>query len=752
MAQQNRMNKYYKFGAYLLVVILVNVAGVTLFVRADLTSDNIYSLSEASKTAVSALNEPLTINVFFTQNLPAPHNNTERYLHDLLEEYSIHSNKYFNYRFYDVSADEGDIDESAKRNQEMARNYGINPVQIQNIEQDEVKFQNAYMGMVMIHGDVVDKIPTITSTEDLEYQITSKIEKMNNKISVLLGMDTPVQLKLFFSSSLETVAPQLRMNGLMDIPGKVEEMVGRLNDKYYGKLAFSQFDPAANPAWEQAADEYNVLTLQWPSLKDRAGNETVPPGRGSAGLVVARGDKFQSIPLIRVVNLPLFGTQYQMTDLGELEKQIGEVIDDVIGINKKIGYLTSHGTLPLRSGMPNIPGMQQPQQENLGNFNKLVSNDYSILDVDLKDEAGIPDGIDCLILGGPKEPFNDYELFQIDQFLMKGKSLALFLDPYIEVKLPQNQMQYNRQQQPIYRPVNTDIEKLLEYYGLTIEKSYVMDINCFEQRIPQAYGGGTRQLYFAPMIKNEKINEDLVFMKNIKGLIMLLSAPVKLLNNTLSQNGLMGDIVFSSSPESWTMSGRIDLNPWSLQPPADQTQLASQPLAVLVQGEFPSYFAGRGIPEKPAKAEPEEDAAGLGADPSAQSTAAAPAENAGADSNEFKDFSQAGALIKKGGPGKIFLIGSSEILKNNVIDEQGSSTNATFVLNVLDELNNRNEYAEMRSKSQRFNPLGDTGPGLRTFVKTFNIAGLPIIVVVFGVFVWVRRNARKRTIEAMFNR
>ena len=751
MAQQNRMNKYYKFGVYLLIVSLVNIAGVTLFVRADLTSDKIYSLSKASKKTVSALNEPLTINVFFTQNLPAPHNNTERYLHDLLEEYSIHSNKYFNYRFYDVSADEGDISESAKHNQEMARNYGIYPVQIQNIEQDEVKFQNAYMGMVMIHGDVVDKIPTITSTEDLEYQITSKIEKMNNKISVLLGMDTPVQLKLFFSSTLEAVAPQLRMDGLMEIPAKVEEMVDRLNDKYYGKLAFSQYDPAENPAWQEAAGKYNVLTLQWPSLKDRSGNEVVPPGRASAGLVVAKGDKFQSIPLIRVINLPLFGTQYQMTDLNKLEKQIGEVIDDIIEINKKIGYLTSHGTIPLRSGMPNIPGMQQPQQESLGNFNKLVANDYSIIDVDLKDEAGIPDGIDCLILGGPKEPFNDYELFQIDQFLMKGKSLALFLDPYIEVKLPQNQMQYNRQQ-PIYRPINTGIEKLLEHYGLTIEKSYVMDINCFEQRIPQAYGGGKRQLYFAPMIKSEKINEDLAFMKNIKGLIMLLSAPVKLLNSTLSQNGLMGDIVFSSSPESWTMSGRIDLNPWSLQPPADQTQLASQPLAGLVQGEFSSYFAGRGIPEKPAREKPEENAGQDGADLSARGSDTGDTAEAGGNPNEFKDFKQEGALIKKGGPGKIFLIGSAEILKNNVIDEQGSSTNATFVLNVLDELNNRNEYAEMRSKSQRFNPLRDTGSGLRTFVKTFNIAGLPVIVVVFGVFVWVRRNARKRTIEAMFNR
>ena len=159
MTLQNRYGKYYKFLVYLVVVVLINIVGITLFFRIDLTADNVYSLSEASTEAVATLSEPLTINVFFTKNLPAPHNNTERYLHDLLEEYSVHSNEYFNYRFYDVSAEEGDIDEEARKNQQMARNYGINPVQIQNIEQDEVKFQRAYMGMVFIHGDVIDRIP-----------------------------------------------------------------------------------------------------------------------------------------------------------------------------------------------------------------------------------------------------------------------------------------------------------------------------------------------------------------------------------------------------------------------------------------------------------------------------------------------------------------------------------------------------------------------------------------------------------------
>ena len=148
MVIQKRYPKYIKLCIYLVIIVLVNVAGVTLFFRLDLTQNKIYSISDASKQVVSTLSEPLTIDVFFTKDLPAPYNNNERYLHDLLQEYAIHANKYFNYRFYDVSLEPEGINPSAQENQKLAKNYGIHPVQIQAFEKDEVKFKKAYMGLV----------------------------------------------------------------------------------------------------------------------------------------------------------------------------------------------------------------------------------------------------------------------------------------------------------------------------------------------------------------------------------------------------------------------------------------------------------------------------------------------------------------------------------------------------------------------------------------------------------------------------
>ncbi len=730
MSEKNHYSKYYKFLVYLVVVVLINMVGLTLFFRIDLTANNRYSLSEASKEAVSNLSEPLTINVFFTENLPAPHNNTERYLRDLLEEYSVNSNDYFNYRFYNVSPGEGGIGEEEKKNQGLAKSYGIYPVQVQNIEQDEVKFKRAYMGLAMVHGDVVDKIPAITSTEDLEYRITSRIEKMNNKISALLNMETPVKVKLFFSSSLDEIAPYTRLNEIMDAPEKTAEAVEELNGKYYGKLDYQLLDPTASPGMYDQASRYNLYSLTWSPRSDRGVD--LKGGKGVAGIVVEKGDEFESLPLVEVVRMPIFGTQYQMVDLNNLDEKVGEMVDDVIDINKKIGYLSGFGTLSLGGGSPMQPSGQQ--DNSIGNFNRLVSRDYSIQQVDLE-EDGIPEGIDCLVIAGPREKLSDYALFQIDQFLMKGKSLAIFADPFEMVTPQQN---YN-QGRPIYRPIRPGLEKLLDRYGVSLREAYVMDQHCYSQRMPRMYGGGEQDIYYAPMIKKDNINNEIPFMENIKGLITLQNAPLELLDDTIEANGLNASVVFSSSSRSWEMSGRINLNPMMITPPADSEEMKKRDLAVLLEGEFPSYFAGREIPEKPVKEEEGEEVETEEVAEEVEESIVRP------DSLVEEEI-----IIKTGKPGKLFVIGTSEILKDNVIDEEGKSTNSTFVINLLDYINGRVEYARMRSKTQQYNPLEETSPGVKTFVKSFNIAGLPVIMIGFGIVVWVRRRSRKKRIRQMF--
>ncbi len=737
MSAQNQFQSYIKFLTYMIAIVLINVAGITLFFRLDLTENRIYSISEASKSVVSTLSDPLTIKVFFSKNLPAPHNNTERYLHDLLEEYAIHANQYFNYRFYDVSPDEAGIIAETDENQQLAKNYGIHPVQLQNIEKDEFKFQKAYMGLVIIHGDMIEKIPTITTTDGLEYQMTTSIQKLNNKISALLNLKDKIRIKLFLSSSLKIIAPYMQLGELPTLPEKLEETVTKLNAKTYGKLAFEHLDPSKDNIPEPVLKKYNIMGLNWPALSE--GN--IKPGSGFIGLVTEYGEKAISTPLINIMRIPLIGTQYSMVDINNLEELINENIESIIDINEDVGYLADHGT-PQASGASQMNPMQQ-NQSTISNFRNLASRTYTIRDTHLKD-GKIPDSFNCLIMAGPTETFTDYELFQIDQYLMRGNNLALFLDSFNEIHHPRDVQAFTGQRGPEFMPINTGLEKLLDHYGISMKKSYVMDENCFIQRARTQQGGGETPYYFVPRIKQEFINNDLGFMKNIKELVIMKASPLAPDKKRLEENGLKATRLLASSEKSWEMSGQINLNPMVIRPPsADEMQ--SQPLAYLLEGEFPSYFAGKPIPEK--KSEEPEDA-------DEEVTEDKKAEDKKIEDNkidpDLAKIEGEGQIITKGRPAKIFLIASSEVLKNSMLDAEGRSANATFFMNVLDFLNNREEIAVMRSKEQRFNPLEETDPAVKTFVKTFNIAGLPILVVAFGLIVWFRRHSRQKRIQLMF--
>jgi ABC-2 type transport system permease protein len=722
--------KYAKFCIYLLAVVLLNIAGMTLFFRLDLTAGGAYSLSTASRQVVSSLSEPLTVKVFFTPNLPAPHNGTERYLEDLLAEYRQANTRYFNFQMFDLSGDET---EQGRRNRELAESYGIFPVQIQNIEQDEVKFQKAYMGLVMIHGDVVEKVPTVLGTDGLEYTITSAIRKMNNKISVLLGLKGKVDVAVYLSSSLTVVGPYMNLNALDQLPGQVRGIVEDLNRQNYGKLAFVHRDPTVSPEASAEADRYGLRRLSWEPFTDSRG-KAIPGGEGVADLVIRYGDDFEQLPLIRVVQLPIFGTTYQLTEKEALESAINEALASLVNINEAVGYLADHGSRPLAG--PRMPG---GAGEPMTNFDRLLRNDYTVKTVSLKEGGLIPDGLESLIIAGPTEPFSDYALYQIDQFLMRGKNLAIYLDPFKE-EMPGGQNQMMMRQGPVFTPVKTGLEKLLAHYGVSIKNAYALDEESFEQRIPQQFGGGVRKLYFAPIIQSENISQDAPFMRNLKGLVMLKVAPLSLSRQRVKEQGLAAEILFSTTDKAWEMTSPINLNPMMLAPPGEDEKRGRKDLAVMLEGPFESYFAGKPIPEKPV---PEKKDDG-------ETEQTAPSDGPEKPAVEPGTFQASGATLTKGKPGRILLIGSAEILTNSIMDEEGRTPNAQMVMNGIDALNGREAYAVLRSKTQQYNPLQPTSPGTRTFVKAFNIVGLPVLVILAGLLIWMRRTAKKRAIQQMF--
>lgn len=733
---------YLKLILYLVVIVLINLVGITLFVRGDLTENNMYSLSAASRQAVSTLSEPLTIKVFFSKNLPAPHNNTERYLRDLLEEYAALAGDRFNFRFYDVSSEEDTGRKAQEDNKQMARDYGISPVQIRMVDNDEFKSKTAYMGLVIIHGDLIEKIPAITSTNGLEYKLTTAIQKLNNKVSALMRLEEKIRVTLYLSSSLNQIAPFINLRQLPDAPDTIRDLIEKINRKSMGQVEFKYVDLSNEIKLDAVAKKYDLMSLNWPAVPKKQ----IDAGQGAAGIVMEYRDKTKTIALINVLEIPIIGTTYQMTDPESLEEIITGTMEKMIGINKNIGYLSDHGALDL---LPDRMAMMQGQPGGgLQTFNDLVSQHYDIRTVNLKEEP-VPQDLNCLVIARPTEKFTDYELLQIDQALMNGTNIAFFVDAFNEV-MPQQGSPFGMP--PKYDPIDTGLEKLLTHYGIRIKPAYVLDKSCYTHNRPQNQGGGDQKIYFAPRLKETSINNGPAYMKNIKGLIAMQISPVELIKEKLDQHEVRADKLLSSSDEAWLMENNIHLNPMFIQPPTETADFNSYDLAYMVHGRFTSYFKGKSLPEKKSGETDTPDPASAADSGNDGESPEKTDKEGGMDAppDTLTQVSAENTFIEQSKPAKIFIMPCSFMLQDNLLDPEGRSTNATFILNIIDHLNNRDAIAAMRSKQQTLNPLADTTGSLRSFIKLFNIAGLPLLVILFGLGVWFRRSAKRKKIKLMF--
>jgi len=162
------------------ILVMINTIGVRKFIRLDLTSSKMYSLSKASKEIVRSIEDKLIIKAYFSPNLPSPHNNTARYLRDMLEDYRAYSQGNLEYEFIDPGSEE--------KLEKEAQSFRIPPQQFQEIANDKIEVKLGYMGVVFIYGDKKEVIPVVQSISNLEYEITSLINRLTSLKLPVLGM------------------------------------------------------------------------------------------------------------------------------------------------------------------------------------------------------------------------------------------------------------------------------------------------------------------------------------------------------------------------------------------------------------------------------------------------------------------------------------------------------------------------------------------------------------------------------------
>lgn len=531
---------------FLIVLILVNLVSGNAFFRLDLTSPKSYSLSKSSKQLVKTLEEPLSVKVFFSDNLPSPYNTVEQYLKDILVEYKASANKNFSYEFFDMSKPESE---------KLANGYKISQKQIQEVKDNEVGFKNVYMGLALCYADNIEVLDEVLSSDGLEYTLTTTIGKMITTTSALSGLSGQVNVSLYYSKDLD----KFNIRGASKITETLSSAVASVNKKNLNKLVFQSIDPHQDEI-DQLCSKYGFESISWQDDSDKS---QIVSGKGLIAAIIEYNDSFNVLPVKLSRNF--FG-QYEISGLNNIEETISENLESLVSRSDQIGYLSGFGTKSLTD-----------ERKGSARFSMLIEDKYKFLELDLqKDE--IPPSINNIVINGATETIPETVLYKLDQFLLRGGNLTVFADSYTEIP---SQNQYSL---PTYEPIETGLDKFLQGYGVVLNKDYVMDMQCYEEN---QRGQGKISLYYCPVIQRKNLNQKNPITKNLSYVLMFKPSSV---NFDLQNNpDLKGTVLAKSSDESWTMSENIILHPMFITPPAKDLQ-SSQNLAVLVEGKFQSQY------------------------------------------------------------------------------------------------------------------------------------------------------------------
>lgn len=261
-------------------------------------------------------------------------------------------------------------------------------------------------------------------------------------VEIIRGLDEPVTLYYFFSDRVSADIPQAQ--GLRTYATRVRELLEELVAKSGGKLHLRVVDP-----------------LPFSEEEDRAtgfGLTPVPVGQAGDnlffGLAGTNSTDGQAV-------IPFF----QLDKENFLEYDLAKVIHE-LGQAKKpaIGLVTS---LPMS-------GQFDPQARSIPQPWMVLSEAEQFFDVRKLEPAtlaSIAEDIGVLVLVHPKN-LSDEALYGIDQFVLRGGRLMVFVDPLAELDNegadPQNPTA------AMFADKSSDLARLFNAWGVNYDKSKVV--------------------------------------------------------------------------------------------------------------------------------------------------------------------------------------------------------------------------------------------------------------------------------------
>ena len=208
------------------------------------------------------------------------------------------------------------------------------------------------------------------------------------------------------------------------------------------------------------------------------------------------------------------------------------------------------------------------------------------------------DGYQAIIIAAPQTAFNDAERFVIDQYIMRGGTVLWAIDG---VRFSEQVLQAEGFT-PII-PLDLGLTEMLFRYGVRITPALVQDIQCLPIPVnvspnPEQPNLQPMPWTFAPLLLTSQGSP---ITRNMGQVMSTFVSPVEAVGG---DDGIEKRVLLATSTASRVTAtpGKVDLN--DMQPDMQEFKYQYVPVAVSLEGVFPSAYAHRMVPDGIATNEP----------------------------------------------------------------------------------------------------------------------------------------------------
>jgi gliding-associated putative ABC transporter substrate-binding component GldG len=375
----------------------------------------------------------------------------------------------------------------------------------------------------------------------------------------------------------------------------------------------------------------------------------------------------------------------------EDRKEVLPVIQNLSSLEYDISSAMKRLTTRTKKSIGFATGQGEPDLYSMQGVNQTLSQQYTLAPVDLKSGAPVSSDIAALLVMAPQQRFSDSSKFVLDQYLMRGGRIALLI----------NKVNANLRSQ-YAQPVELGIEDQLEQYGVRVNKDLVIDAQCANVTVMQQQMGFQIQSQipfpFMPLVSN--FNKENMMVKDLKNVIFYFVSSVD--TNLAGSKGLAAQVIARTSKQSGRQTGFLMIDPMRRYTETDFAENGI-PLAVLIEGSFKSYFTGKQIPPGLA----------MGNSVSPQT--------------------------------RIVVVGDGDFMNDELAR---NPANLNLFANIVDYLADDAGLITIRSKNVSMPPLEQISDGTKKMMKFGNLLVPPALIILYGLFRWRNRRARKKALEA----